>query len=211
VVDHFGKAYVAGNIVEGNARVSADNWDGGVQPDVRSNSLAQVLAEIRTNTPYPYAPLWIQAPKDAMETVFAQAGATRPRRDRVDERVIRMVRTGKVTAKAGSEVEDSLSHAGYSKEAVAELIRLIPLGIITSPSQVGGYPEYQGEPYKDSDGDGMPGDWEKKHGLNPNDPTDTAKDLDGDGYTNIEEFINGTDPTRFVDYPRLENNIDSLK
>jgi hypothetical protein len=32
VVDNFGKAYVAGNIVEGNARVSKDNWNGGVQP-----------------------------------------------------------------------------------------------------------------------------------------------------------------------------------
>jgi hypothetical protein len=211
VVDHFGRAYVAGNIVEGNARVSADNWDGGVQPDVKSKSMAQALADIRTNTPCPYAPLRIQAPRDAMETVLAQAGATRPRRDRVDERVIRMARTGEVTAKAGSEVEDSLSHAGYSKEAIAELIRLIPLGIITNPSQVGGYPEYKGEPYKDSDGDGIPDDWEKKHGLNSKDFADAAKDLDGDGYTNIEEFINGTDPTRFVDYARLENNIDPVK
>ena len=30
-VDDYGKAYVAGNIVEGNERVTADNWDGGVQ------------------------------------------------------------------------------------------------------------------------------------------------------------------------------------
>jgi hypothetical protein len=211
VVDHFGKAYVVGNVVEGNAKVSADNWDGGVQPDVRSNSLAQVLVEIRTNTPYPYAPLRIQSADQAYATVLATAGATRPRRDPVDERVIRMVRTGKVTAKAASDVEDSLSHAGYSKQAVEELIRLIPLGIIIHPSQVGGYPEYKGEPYRDSDGDGMPDDWEQRHGLNPNDPTDAAKDLDEDGYTNIEELINGTDPTQFVDYARLENNIDSLK
>jgi hypothetical protein len=47
--------------------------------------------------------------------------------------------------------------------------------------------------------------------LNPNDPSDAAKDLDEDGYANIEEFINGTDPARFVDYSRLENNIDSLE
>jgi pectate lyase len=211
VVDHFGKAYVAGNIVEGNARVTADNWDGGVQPDARSKPLAQVLAEVRTNTPCPYAPLRIQPATEVMETVLANAGATRPRRDAVDERVIQAARTGKVTAKAGSDVEESLSHAGYSKEAIAELIRLIPLGIITYPSQVGGYPEYKGEPYKDSDGDGMPDAWEREHGLNANDPTDAAGDLDGDGYTNIEEFINGTDPCKLVDYTRLENNIDSLK
>src|SRR5690606_39619289 len=29
----FGKAYVHGNIVEGNKRVTKDNWDGGVQPE----------------------------------------------------------------------------------------------------------------------------------------------------------------------------------
>ena len=39
VVDHFGKAYVNGNIVEGNARVTTDNWDGGVQPEVQVECL----------------------------------------------------------------------------------------------------------------------------------------------------------------------------
>ena len=60
-------------------------------------------------------------------------------------------------------------------------------GIITDISQVGGYPEYHGEPYADADSDGMPDDWESAHGLNPNDAADAAGDLNGDGYTNIEE------------------------
>ena len=65
VVDHFGKAYVAGNVVDGNPKVTADNWDGGVQPDVKSKSLSQALAEIRTNSPFPHAPLTIQSAADA--------------------------------------------------------------------------------------------------------------------------------------------------
>ncbi len=211
VMDHFGKAYVAGNIVEGNARVSADNWDGGVQPDVRSKSLAQVLAEVRTNTPYRHAPLRMQSADRAYETVLATAGATRPRRDPVDERVIKMVRTGKVMTQAGAEPVLATTKVGFSQAVVAEIAALVGKGIIADPAQVGGYPEYTGKPYKDSDGDGLPDPWEKQHGLNPNDPADAAKDLDGDGYTNIEEFINGTDPTRFVDYTRPENNVDSLK
>ncbi len=211
VVDHFGKAYVAGNIVEGNARVSADNWDGGVQPDVRSKSLAQVLAEVRTNTPYRHAPLRIQSADRAYEAVLATAGATRPRRDPVDERVIKMVRTGKVITKAGAEPVPATTEVGFSQAVVAEIAALVGKGIIADPAQVGGYPEYTGKPYEDSDGDGMPDPWEKRYELNPNDPADAAKDLDGDGYATIEEFINGTDPTRFVDYTRLENNIDSLK
>lgn len=211
VVDHFGKAYVAGNIVEGNAKVTADNWDGGVQPDVRSNSLAQVLAEIRTNAPYPHAPLRIESADRAYETVLATAGATLPRRDSVDERIIKSVRSGSVTTQAQTAPVAAITKVGYSEAVIAQITALVSKGIIADPAQVGGYPDYTGKPYADSDGDGMPDPWEKKHGLNPTDPSDAAKDLDGDGYTNIEEFINGTDPTEFVDYTRLENNVDPLK
>jgi hypothetical protein len=208
VVDNFGKAYVNGNVIEGSAKVSADNWDGGVQPDVKSESLEKALGQIRTNAAFAHAPLQIQPAGEALTSVLEHAGATLPKRDAVDERVIRMVRTGKVSAKAGPGIEADLSHVGYSEQAIAEIIRLIPLGLITHPSQVGGYPEYKGEPWQDSDGDGMPDAWEKKYKLNPNDPSDARQDKDGDGYTNIEEFLNGTDPEKFVDYTKPENNVD---
>src|SRR5690349_12734383 len=93
VVDNFGMAYVNGNIVAGNERVTKDNWDGGVQPDSRAPR-AEVLARIRTNSPFAHAPLPIQPADKAYETVLANAGATLPRRDSVDERIIKQVRTG---------------------------------------------------------------------------------------------------------------------
>jgi hypothetical protein len=66
---------------------------------------------------------------------------------------------------------------------------------VTHPDEVGGYSRVDpGRPYEDADHDGMPDAWERRHGLNPNDAADGAKDLDGDGYTNVEEFLNGTDP-----------------
>ena len=68
------------------------------------------------------------------------------------------------------------------------------MGIIEDPSQVGGYPEYKGTPYQDTDNDGMPDKWEKPHKLNPNDANDAVSDRDNDGYTNIEEFINSVAP-----------------
>jgi hypothetical protein len=211
VVDHFGKAYVEGNIVEGNAKVTDDNWDGGVQPDTRG-PIASILPTIRTNVPFAHAPLRIQPAAEAYETVLAQAGATLPKRDAVDERVIKTVRTGKVTASAGPDIIKELSNAGYSTQTVASLSRMIAQGIITHPSQVGGYPEYRGEPYRDSDGDGLPDDWESRYGLNPKDASDASSDLNGDGYTNIEDFINGLNPKApKVDWTDLKNNTDPRK
>jgi len=50
----------------------------------------------------------------------------------------------------------------------------------------------------DMDDDGMPDSWEKKHGLNPKDPSDAKKDADGDGYTNLEEYEMGTNPFKDI-------------
>lgn len=46
-------------------------------------------------------------------------------------------------------------------------------------------------PIPDSDNDGMPDDWEKERGLDPHDPLDGNGDPDGDGYTNLEDYLNG--------------------
>jgi len=56
----------------------------------------------------------------------------------------------------------------------------------------------------------MPDDWEAKHGLNPNDASDAAGDLNGDGYTNIEKYLNGLDPAKRTDWRDPKNNVDTL-
>ncbi len=210
VVDHFGKAYVSGNVVEGHDNVTKDNWDGGVQPDVKSEPLTNALAKIRVNEPFKHAPLEIQSAKDAYEYVLANVGANLPRRDSVDERILKEVRTGVIppmTIAKGSQ--EKAKFYGYAQKWTDELAEYVTKGFVTDPSEVGGWPDYKGEPYKDSDGDGMPDDWEAAHGLNPHDASDATTDLNGDGYTNIEEFINGTDPqSKKVDRTDLKNNVD---
>lgn len=193
-VDDYGIAYVEGNIVEGNPRVTADNWNGGVQPNPQGDRTA-VLAQLRLQKPYPHAYLKIQSAQAAYNDVLANSGATRPRRDAVDQRIIEMVRTGKVSSKASAETAKQFEGVGYSEKLIAKLIHQVSLGIITDPEQVGGYPEYKGTPYRDTDNDGLPDDWETRYGLNPGNPADATADSNGDGYTNIEEFINGHDPT----------------
>ena len=36
----------------------------------------------------------------------------------------------------------------------------------------------------------MPDEWELRFDLDPNDPSDAAGDLDNDGITNLQEFLN---------------------
>ncbi len=68
----------------------------------------------------------------------------------------------------------------------------------------------QPEPEKvaiDTDGDGLPDDWEKKYGLDPT-VADADADADGDGFTNAEEYAAGTDPSDKKSHP---DYLDSLK
>ena len=68
--------------------------------------------------------------------------------------------------------------------------------IINDPSDVGCWINaLGGTPYVDSDQDGMPDEWERMHQLNPNNVSDRNDDQNNNGYTNLEAFLNGTDPS----------------
>ena len=81
---------------------------------------------------------------------------------------------------------------------VAQLASLGKTGAVMDPntgneSDVGGQPAMTSEKRPagfDTDGDGMPDTWETAHGLNPNSATDGNSDYNGDGYTNVEKYLN---------------------
>ncbi|WP_294348155.1 polysaccharide lyase [uncultured Sphingobacterium sp.] len=186
----FGRAHVKGNIVEGNEKVTANNWDGGVQlenkkGDAMTYAEAQpYFAAMSVKEPFPHASFPVMTAQETYGYVLDHAGATLPKRDPVDTRVIGDVKNGK-PVKLLSNVklpEKDFEHRRLPKDSYK-------IGIITDISQVGGYPVYKGTPYKDSDNDGIPDAVEKEMGLNPNDPSDSAK-ITASGYANIEIYLN---------------------
>ena len=63
--------------------------------------------------------------------------------------------------------------------------------MVDQPIDVGGWPEYKSEPAPlDTDGDGIPDEWEKKHNLNPDDPNDGDQYSLNKEYTNLEVYLN---------------------
>ncbi len=178
----YGRAYVHGNIVEGNERVTKDNWDGGVQVEELPNA-GKYKDDMKWNKPLPMPELTILPTTEVMHVVLSNAGATLPKRDDVDTRIVEQVRTGNITYSPNVKLPATqFKHRRLPIDSYKK-------GIITDISQVGGYPEYKGTPYKDSDNDGMPDDWETKHGLNPKSAVD-ASSLSKDGYMHIEEYLN---------------------
>mgnify|MGYP006175200473 CR=1 FL=1 len=163
------------------------------------------LAYIKQDKAFPMPYVTVMSAQEAYEYVLNNVGATLPKRDAVDERIVKQVRTGKIEVKDG--LENTIGKEFIKRRLPADSYKK---GIITSPDQVGGYPVYKGKAYKDADNDGIPDAWEKKYGLNPNDASDANGDLNGDGYTNIEKYINGIDPTKKVDWKNLDNNEDTL-
>ncbi len=200
----FGRVHCEGNIMEGNEKVTKNNWDGGVQVEDLPNT-GQYTDSMKWNERFPMPAFPIMSAKDAYNFVLDNVGANIPKRDIVDQRIIEQVRTGKVYYDAAADSVDfyQFKHRRLPKDSYKS-------GIITDIRQVGGYPEYKGEPYVDTDKDGMPDAWEKKYGLNPNDASDAIKDCNGDGYTNIEKYINGINPKKKVDWTNLKNNHDTL-
>ena len=219
-LDHkvYGRVYADGNIMEGYPAITEDNWAGGIQIETQPNTDGYT-ENMRSNRPFEMPYIRITSAHDAYDFVLKNAGANIPCRDIVDERIVEEVRTGvpyydKKMAKDANGDLTGLAPKSMGEDGQFKYRRLpkdsYKQGIITDIRQMGGYPEYKGTPYVDTDGDGMPDEWEKANGLNPNDPSDANKDCTGDGYTNIEKYINGPTTRNCIDWSDLRNNYDTL-
>jgi hypothetical protein len=100
----------------------------------------------------------------ALERVLRGVGASVPARDELEAGLVQSIRD-----QAGILIQDE-SDLGIGADGY---------GVLAS-----------GTASPDTDRDGMPDDWESSRGLNPNDAADRNGDDDGDGYTNLEEYLN---------------------
>jgi pectate lyase len=144
------KLFVSDNVLQGDSRATSDNW----------RLISGKKTDSRMPIPYAVAKVKTQSAEDAYKRILTDCGATRPKRDAVDARIIDQIRNG--TGK-----------------------------LINSQKQVGGWPPLKStSPPSDKDHDGLPDTWERDHGLNPSKASDQSEDADGNGYTNLEEFLN---------------------
>lgn len=162
----WGMFYVDGNYMHGSSLVTNDNWSG-IDPNPSSKS----KDELKSLTEFDCAEVTTWSALIAYEQVLANAGCVIPDRDSVDQRIINEVITG-------------IPAYGASYGAGR--------GIIDTQADVGGWPFLRdGTPPADTDHDGMPDEWEDANGLDKNVASDRNGDADGDGYTNLEEYLNG--------------------
>lgn len=162
----YGKFYIADNYVDGNTTVTQNNWNGGVD---KGSGLGDVnYAVSKMVTAFSTDFLTKHTAIQAYNAVLLYCGASY-QRDAVDTRILKEVKDGTVTYNG--------SKTGLK-------------GIIDSQSDVGGWPVLrQTTLLNDTDGDGMPDDWETEKGLDPKVANAGGRNL-STGYDNIEVYLN---------------------
>ncbi len=194
-----GGFYIAGNVVERQDGTVSDYGDSGIK---NSGDLEGDTMTVISGTPYVpdtskegiefngFDTVTLRSAREAYGLVLDSAGATYPRRDAIDARVINQVRTD-----TGTFINVPEEVGGYCAPTV-----------------------YREDGY-DSDGDGIPDAWEAANGLDANDPSDSRKIIrtgtlgDGKyGYSWIEVYVNelvedrmdgyvASNPTVSIDLP----------
>jgi hypothetical protein len=175
VYDKWGKYYIAGNVIDGRSNPTNDNWAYGVYNQFHS-SYGTVSEEdkkaMRLSAPHPTNDnVKTQTAALAYQKVLDYVGASL-KRDAVDIRVLGDVKNKTYTANGSSGDQ-------YSR-----------FGIIDNPLDVGGWPLLSTLPAPaDTDGDGMPDDWEVAHGLDPKIANPNGRNL-STAYDNVEVYVN---------------------
>ncbi|MBI3878142.1 MAG: T9SS C-terminal target domain-containing protein [Verrucomicrobia bacterium] len=169
--------YMTGNVMEGFVN-ETNNWSAFANG-------AEIEKQVRVDAPIFESFVTTHTAHEAFTNVLADVGATFPRQDVIDRRIIEEARTG-TTHYTGTRGPTYGDRPGRNFA-----------GIIDEPTDnkdAQGSPNFPWPEYKsafaplDSDHDGIPDDWEKARGLNPDDPRD-ANASGAEGYTHLEKYL----------------------
>ncbi len=165
--DDLGTGVATCNIYSNNNLVT----DFRPTPQSGAESLALVQSATLVNVSTPHAPEVGSSsfdPERLEIDLLPLVGATAPARDDLDAKIV-----AEVTSRTGAIPDDPTD--------------------ITGTGLTGGYPTLAaGTPPTDTDGDGMPDDWEFafQNGFFLATQFDAWGDRDGDGWSNLEEYLN---------------------
>jgi hypothetical protein len=204
----FAGWFINGNIMVGEDALTSDNWLGvnytykdSIRFDTEFVHSDGVIEDYDNYT---------QNAEGAYQSIVKNVGATLPKRDAHDTRIIK-----EMTSEIGI-----VRYAFTDTSGQASPVRGIESGIIDTPNNLVS-PENrtkrttawdvyktipQNEAPLDFDKDGIPNTWETEHGLNPDDKTD-GRLIAENGYSNLENYLNSMDINTNISQIRNENTI----
>ena len=173
----WGKYYVTGNKNTKHSNVTNDNWTYGMWNQVDANGNDGTYTQTTKDTmlinePIPFVAVTTHTADQAYDKVLKYVGASL-HRDALDNMIISDVQNGEATCTGSGNDKGFIN----SQEDVKSVIPTLwpELNSTTAPT--------------DTDGDGMPDEWETAHGLNASDTND-GNTIGKDGYTNLEIYMN---------------------
>lgn len=178
----WGDFYVRGNVNSAHADVTKDNWTYGIYNQIDNSKVDNTYTQrtkdtICSTTPLAFYPVTTETAYEAYDKVLAYAGASL-HRDAVDRLLADDVRNGTATytGKGNGKTPGIINSQNDMKPTDA--------GEDWTP-----WPTLQqGLSPTDTDGDGMPDEWETANGCDPT--IDDAAMLAANGYANIENYAN---------------------
>lgn len=177
MVHKYGTFFVEGNVNPDKPAVTEDNWANGIYNQMGSSECDKVYPgkddevkkSLKLDAPIEFAAVTTHTADDAYDRVLDYVGASL-HRDEYDKMLVNECREG-TTLFTSNGLIDSQDQVVY-------------------PNGSKGWPVLETkEAPADTDGDGIPDEWEKTNGLNPDDPADGNETSDS-GYTHLEEYMN---------------------
>lgn len=187
MMHQWGTFFVEGNVIEGNAEATTDNWTKGIYGQIDNSKCDntftdEVKVAMHLTTPLATGMITTHSAEQAFNLVVGYAGCSKER-DIIDIRIAEETRTGKATY-IGSVTENAANAPG-----------LIDLPNDVKPAgAASAWPELAGngmapDHLNDSDGDGIPDIWEGAYGLDKENPNDAAAYTLDTRYANLEVYL----------------------